>query len=533
MKKCQTCNQTFDDTKKFCNKCGKPLEASKGSESTNAKSNIAIFKKIIISALSVLVLLLASYAIFIHYNAQKKNHGISKVTKNVLRKLDDVIIVKVFFSENLPSDMKAIESNVHNILSEYKSYAGKNLQVTYEDPTKSEEEKRMVVQMGIPERQMQFYEKDKAQIVNGFMGIAVFYGAKKEVMPVVQNLTNFEYDLRQAIVKVWRKENPKIGVLKTDTFPSIPSQNSQQIPGNPEEVHNKFKLIFDNLEKNYTIETVNVSYGKPVDPDIKMLIIPGGTAFSNRMLFEIDQYFMKGGSLIVFADAIKVSLQQSGAFATPQDPGILKLLEKYGVRIDKCLVCDASCGQVQVPQKVGQFQSNVAMNYPYFVKVIREGLNQNNPAVSMLDEMVLPWVCPISLLVPEQRDKNEINTGSVFGTVLIKSSLKSWVVGGEFNLAPQQKWMAPPQGFKQSNLVVYLTGNFKSFFAGKQIPLVNEPGIGGISDSSARDRTIVPENKGGRLVVVGESAFLTSSFAMPGNAKFICNIVDWLSIDDK
>ena len=253
MKKCQTCNQTFDDTKKFCNKCGKQLEASKGSESTNAKSNIAIFKKIIISALSVLVLLLASYAIFIHYNAQKKNHGISKVTKNVLRKLDDVIIVKVFFSENLPSDMKAIESNVHNILSEYKSYAGKNLQVTYEDPTKSEEEKRMVVQMGIPERQMQFYEKDKAQIVNGFMGIAVFYGAKKEVMPVVQNLTNFEYDLRQAIVKVWRKENPKIGVLKTDTFPSIPSQNSQQIPGNPEEVHNKFKLIFDNLEKNYTI----------------------------------------------------------------------------------------------------------------------------------------------------------------------------------------------------------------------------------------------------------------------------------------
>ena len=41
MKKCQNCNQTFDDAKKFCNKCGKPLEASKASDmEINSKKEV-------------------------------------------------------------------------------------------------------------------------------------------------------------------------------------------------------------------------------------------------------------------------------------------------------------------------------------------------------------------------------------------------------------------------------------------------------------------------------------------------------------
>jgi gliding-associated putative ABC transporter substrate-binding component GldG len=430
---------------------------------------------------------------------------------------------------------------VHDMLSEYKAYAGKNLQITYEDPTKSEEEKRRVTQMGIPELQMQTYEKDKAQVVNGFMGIAVLYGAKKEVMPVVQNLTNLEYDLTQAIQKVSRKESPKIGVLKTDSLPVIPPQYAQQMPANPEEVHEKYKPIFENLEKNYSVETVNVSDGKPISSDIKTLIIPGGTSFSNRTLFEIDQYFMKGGNLIVCADPIKVSFQY-GAFAAPQDPGILKLLEHYGARVEHYLVCDAACGQVQIPQKVGPFQMNVALSYPYFVRIIREDLNQNNPAVSTLNEMVLPWVSPISLLVPEKGAKNAKDTGAVSGTALITSSTKSWVVGGGFDLNPQQKWTTPTQGFKQSDLAVYLSGNFKSYFAGKSIPPVKEPDVSAVkdslqriallTDSTAKNRTIVTENKGRHLVIVGESQFLTGQFAMQGNVTFLLNVVDWLSTDD-
>jgi ABC-type uncharacterized transport system involved in gliding motility auxiliary subunit len=310
-------------------------------------------------------------------------------------------------------------------------------------------------------------------------------------------------------------------------------------------VHEKYKPIFENLEKNYTVETVNCSDGKPIDSDIKTLIIPGGASFSNRTLFEIDQYFMKGGNLIVLPDAIRVSFQY-GAFAAPQDPGILKLLENYGARVEHMLVCDAACGQVQIPQRVGPFQMNVAMNYPYFVRIIREDLNKNNPAVSTLNEMILPWVSPITLLVPEKgaatTPANPKDSGAVTGTTIITSSPKSWVVGGGFDLNPQQKWTTPTQGFKQSRIAVYLSGNFKSYYAGKTIPPVKESAVSAakdtlhkismLPDTTTKNRSIVTENKGRHLIVVGESAFLSGQFAMQGNVAFLLNVVDWLSTSD-
>ena len=474
---------------------------------------------------------------------EKKIYSISKASKKILKKLDDIVSIKVYFSKNLPVHVRNLQSDVKDMLSEYKAYAGKHLRITYEDPSKSDEDKRKAIQMGIPELQMQTFEKDKAQVVNCFMGIAVLYGDKKEVLPVIQNLTNLEYDLTQAIQKVSRKENPKVGILKIDTLPYFPPQYRQQMPQNPEEVHEKFKPIFENLEKYYTVETVQATDGKPIDPTLKALIIPGGNEFKERTLFEIDQYFMNGGNLIVLADAVKISYQY-GAFAVPQSPGILRLLEHYGAEVEKCLVLDAACGQVSIPQKVGPFQMNVAMNYPYFVRIVPEGLNKNNPAVSTLSEMVLPWTSPIKLLVPEKDSipkSKDKDTTSVYGTVLISSSPKSWTTCGNYDLNPQQKWTAPSEGFKKSNLVVYLTGDFKSYYEGKEIPPLKEADPSApdsvkkkaaLSDSTTKGRTITPRNKGRHLVLVGDSDFLSSQFAMQGNVTFLLNIVDWLSSDE-
>jgi ABC-type uncharacterized transport system involved in gliding motility auxiliary subunit len=87
-----------------------------------------------------------------------------------------------------------------------------------------------------------------------------------------------------------------------------------------------------------------------------------------------------------------------------------------------------------------------------------------------------------------------------------------------------------------------LNGNFKSYFAGKPVPPVKEPDLSAakdslqkialLTDTTAKNRTIVTENKGRHLVVVGESQFLTGQFAMQGNVTFLLNVVDWLSTDD-
>jgi len=510
-------------------------------ESKKIKNNtqLVIYALVILGLLGVVNYI--STKVFVRSDlTEQKVYSVSKATKTILRNLDDIVSIKVYFSKNLPANVRPLEADVHDMLSEYKAYAGKNLRITYEDPTKSEEEKRKVVQMGIPELQMQSYEKDKAQVINGFMGIAVLYGDKKELMPVVQDVKNLEYDLTQAILKVGRKEIPRIGILKTDTMPSIPPQMRQRMPQSAPDFRDKYKPIFDNLEKNYDVSVVEANKGQPIDTTLRTLVIPGGKDFSNRTLFEIDQYFMKGGKLVVLADAIDINLQY-GANAMPQDPGILKLVEHYGAKIEHSLICDAACGQVQIPQKVGPFQMNVAVNYPYFLRVIREGLNQDNPAVSTLGEIVFPWISPITLLVPETSKKGGTDSGAVKATVLIKSSKKSWVVSGNFDLNPQQKWAEPAKGFTQSNLAVALSGNFKSYFAGQPVPPVNDVApnapdsvkqLAAIPSPADANRIVAQANKNGHIVVIGESDFITPQFGMPGNVTLVLNLVDWFSSDN-
>lgn len=465
---------------------------------------------------------------------ENKEYSISNATKGMLQDVNDIVNIKVYFSQDLPPHLKTLESGVSDLLSEFKAYSGGNLRITFEDPSKDEETKQKVRALGIPEIRLQTFERDKAQVMNGFMGMAVLYADKKEVLPVVQDLRNLEYDLAQAVMKVLRSEVPKIGVLKTDTMPYLPPNIQQQMQAR-DQTEEKYSPIFQNLKENYDVETVDISSGQEISPDIKTLIIPGGgpKSFTERKLFEIDQYFMNGGNLIVLVDAIKVDFQQ-GVMGTTQRPRIMDLLDHYGVQVREELVLDASCGQVQVPQQVGNFQMNVPVSYPYFVRVGQDGFNQDNPAVSGLAEVLLPWVSPLRLTVESDTSL------PVSGTVLMHSSERSWTESDNFNLNPQQDWgqvlQANAEQLQQHPLGAYLNGDFVSYFKGKTVPPVKEESEDALSQIQLspqdQDRQIMEGNTSRHLVVVGDADFLSQQNAAPGNVTWLLNVVDWLTLDE-
>jgi gliding-associated putative ABC transporter substrate-binding component GldG len=473
---------------------------------------------------------------------ETKEYSISQASKNMLKGLDDLINIKVYFSKNLPPHLQRLESGIRDLLTEFKAYAGGNLRVTWQDPADDEEVKNEVRAMGVPEVQLQTFEKDKAQAMKAFLGIAVLYADKKEVLPVVQDIRNLEYDLAQAVMKVFRSETPKIGVMKTDTMPFIPPRMMQQM-NMKDQTKEKYKPIYDNLQPNYDVKDIDISEGQKIDSTIRTLIIPGGDekSFTERDLFEIDQFFMDGGNLIVLVDAVALSFQY-GASANTQEPRIMKLMEHYGVGVRKDIVLDASCGQVQIPQRFGQFTMNVAVNYPFFVRIGESGFNHDNPAVSGLSDMILPWVSPLKLMVDEADSAAQADSAAVKATVLVRSSPKSWLdEGPAFNLNPQQDWGMQlnenADKLQQHPVAVYLNGNFESYFKGKSVPPVKEIDT---SDTNAdlsandkdKDRTITPSNTDRHLVVIGDSDFLTAQNAAPGNITFLLNIVDWLTLDE-
>ena len=479
-----------------------------------------------------------------------KTYSISKASKKILKSLDDIINIKVYFSANLPPNLHRTVTDVKDMLSEYKAYGGKKLRITWVDPAESEKLKSEVRSMGIPEIQLQTFEKDKAQVMNGYMGIAILFADKKEVLPVVQNLKNLEYDLTLAIMKVSRSETPKVGIVKVDTATEYPPQMMRQMPeeAKKERTDEKFKPLFESLKQTYDVVTVDAMKGEPIDSTLKTIVVPGSFAFSDRAIFEIDQYFMKGGNLIILSEAMRVDFRQYyGPQAANVESKLLDLVKFYGVKVEQNMILDASCGQVQVPQKVGPFTMNVALPYPYFVRFGAEGFLKDNPAVAPLSEVIMPWPNEITLLVdrknPEKNDKKDTASSTasvqsgVKAVVLAKTSPKSWIAVGHIDLNPQQEWKPVESKLMPYPVAVYLSGSFKSYFAGKSVPSLNPAATGdslskiNIQSDPNANRAVVESNTAGHLVVISNSSFVSAQNGAPQNIMMIQNLVDWLSQD--
>ncbi|WP_431735427.1 Gldg family protein [Cellulosispirillum alkaliphilum] len=236
------------------------------------------------------------------------------------------------------------------------------------------------------------------------------------------------------------------------------------------------------------------------------------------------------------ADAVDVSFQH-GVMGQVKETPILDLLEHYGVRVERNLVLDPSCGQVQIPQNFGPFSMHVNVPYPYFVRVRGDGFNETNPAVSSLADVVLPWVS--SLTIPTEDDPES----DIKATALASSSKESWIAEGFFNLNPQQDWVPPDEDKTSPHiLAAHLSGSFNSYFDGEITTTSTETQISdddklsqiNLSAASASDVSypFVSSNENANLVVIGDADFVSAENASKNNLTLMLNLVDWLTLDN-
>jgi len=465
---------------------------------------------------------------------ENRQYTISDATKRILKGLDDIVTIKVFFSKELPPEVHTRVNEVRDILSEYKSVAGGKLRVTWEDPAESDTIRNLAMSLGVPEIRLQTFKRDKAETMLGFMGIGIMYADKKEAIPVVQKLETLEYDLTQAIMKVKRSAAPKIGILKSQSADFIPAEIGARMNMADDKTEKRFAPIFENFKRDYDVVTVDLSEGKPIDKDIRTLIIPGGDRYTDRTLFEIDQYFMNGGNLIALVNAVNVTFQY-GVQGTVRETKLLELLEYYGVRVERNIIMDASCGQVQVPRNLGPFTINELLPYPFFVRITRDGFSADNPVTSSQSDLMLGWASSLSQ-ASDTSGKHKTAT-----VTLASSSEQSWEVKENFDLSPKANYDLPPkETMKRHALAMYVSGAFTSYFDGKPVPPVKEKSESDSGDAMSkinlagddRDRAVTPSNKSGNLVVVGDANFISAQNASNPNVTFLFNLVDWLSLDE-
>lgn len=481
-------------------------------------SNTLVFILVVLAILAAISFLSSRRFVRADFSDDKR-YTISSSTKNVLKRLDDVVTINAYFSRE-PARVAQIRRDVRDVLDEYRAISNK-LQIDFIDPGDDEAEKNKLRFMGIPEVQMNVIEKDKAQVANVYMGLAVIYEDKKEILPVVQNTFTLEYDLTSAILKVTRTEVKTIGFLSGHDELDIDDERG--LGGLKQE-----------LSKQFNVKKVSIDAGREIEKDVATLVVAGPKQeITESEKYEIDQFIMRGGRAIFLVDTIHIP--QGTLQATPLTTGLNDLLEHYGVKHGNNLVLDnASPGQLTYTQ--GYF--TVRSDYPYFVKVLNQyrnlsgeisrGLSDESIVTSQLESLTLNWASSLELLPKED---NAIET-----IALAKTTDRSWTVQSPYDIAPNAQ-LQPPSAVRKSHTVAAsLSGVFKSFYTDKDIPSnettsSDEPeGEVQVDSETSGDRTTITESQPTQIVVVGNSSFL--QFGGRDELTFFYNTIDWLTLGE-
>ncbi|OGF26142.1 hypothetical protein A2303_05860 [Candidatus Falkowbacteria bacterium RIFOXYB2_FULL_47_14] len=427
-----------------------------------------------------------SYQVFHRFDlTQNKVYSISKVSKKAVEELDDTVNIKAYFSDNLPSQVLALKQEVADILDEYAAFSKGRIRVEFISPGTDEDTQRELYMAGIPQLTFQVYEKDQMQLVNGYMGILVGHGDKTEVIPAVKSDTSdLEYQLTTAIKKVTVDEIATIGILSGNETLSLERGG--------------MSTAYQELQSLYTVLPVELDEDGALIPEsIDTLIIAGPKKeFSENQLKAINSFLARGGSVLLLIDGVTIG---QGLVASKNASNIDTLFAKYGIKLNKDLVADQRSGVASFTQGFMTFSSN----YPFWPKVVSEGFNKDNSAVANLESVLLPWASSI------ETESGKIDPEQV--TQLIFSSGKSWRVQDNFNVTPNIG-LKPAGEPRSYDLAVSITGT---------IPNAYPEG----SDN---------ENIRARLIVVGDSDFITDNFLQqsPDNLTLFQNLVDSLSLDE-
>lgn len=286
------------------------------------------------------------------------------------------------------------------------------------------------------------------------------------------------------------------------------------MPQSPNE--QEYQAASQLLSKQYEVSPIKLDDEQALDT-ISTLILAGPRDLTDRQKYAIDQFIMRGGKAVFLVDTVEM---REGLQATGFKPAVNDLLQQYGITVEENLVLDASNAYAAFRSGFMTFR----IPYPFWVKVVSEGFATDNPAVSMLESLVLPWVSSLTVGAEKKPD--------IAITELAKSTESSWLQKGFYMLDPQQQFIKPGTQMQSYLLAAAATGKFKSFFADKPVPAAEKKAEG---TEAPPQKATIKESPETRIVVVGNSRFITNDVIgqFDDNQVFFLNLIDWLTLGEQ
>ncbi len=307
---------------------------------------------------------------------QNKLYTLTDGTKHVLSALREPVRLRLFLSEHLATRVPQINSyakRVRELLGEYERAANGKLIVNLIDPEPfSPEEDRAVGYglRGIPlDEESTFY----------FGLVATGSTDQEKVIPylTIDREEFLEYDISRLIYQVTNPKPKVVGLLS-----SIPMEGLAGMGRRPQPW-----MVLEQMQQLFEVKTLANGVNEiPADVNVLMIVHP--KELKDETLYAIDQYVLRGGRALVFADPHPEADQgppvpMVTATSTGRGSQLSELFDVWGVE----LVPGKVVGDLPLATRV-QFEHEgrlVMLDYPVWINLPPELFNREDIVTASLN----------------------------------------------------------------------------------------------------------------------------------------------------
>ncbi len=489
----------------------------------NQKKNIENFL-FSVGGVAAMFLLLAGIYVIAHLASaridltQEKMFTLSPGTKAILKKLDTPVQIRFYATQGkeAPVELKTYAQRVEDILNEYKKHGGNKIQIKKYDPQPDSDAEDSANLDGVEGQQVNLGEKV-------YLGLAVSMVDQKVALPFLDPRRErlLEYDISRAIANVMNTEKTTVGIMSS--LPIFGQFNPMMMRMGGGGRQDSW-IIVDELKRDFNVKEIQPTADK-IDDDIKVLLVVHPKNFSDKALYAIDQFVMRGGKLMAFLDPMSVVDSQNTPQQNPLQGAMNagssmdKLTKAWGIEFDGSKVL----ADMVYATKINR--GNATEDNPAVLSLTDKAVNTNEVTTSQIDSLLLPFA-GVFTGTPADGLKQ---------TVLMHSSPQSQLVEkfmAEFGSQNITKDFQPAG--KDYALAVRLSGKFKSAFPD------GPPADAGSTNAPAAGSHLKESAKENAVVLVGDSDLLYDRFAaqvqnflgqkmifpMNGNLNFVQNAIE-------
>ena len=268
-------------------------------------------------------------------------YSLSDGTRNIVSNLDQQLEVMFFYSDSATEDIPQIRSfatRVQELLREIVMASNSNLRLNVIDPEPFSEDEDLATQFGIqPVPVTQGGEEIYFGLVvtNGSGENMPFNMQVSEAIPLIRpDQEEFlEYEVIKLVAKVNNPDLPVVGLI-----------TQLDIDGGFDPVRGQATapwMVMEYIRQLYEVRRVDIAgidANNLIDDEVDILMVVHPQDLSEEILYQIDQYIMRGGAIMLFldpnADSMVTQSPQGTLIPAGMRSELPRLLEAWGIAFE-------------------------------------------------------------------------------------------------------------------------------------------------------------------------------------------------------